>query len=177
MSYITIRSHMRRGVSSVGILLGAAAVVVVVSISLLGTGGGSSVNTSDDAAVHLVTVGDFEVMIPASGELTAGDQTEIRSMVDGTATITEIVDEGTSVRQGDLLVRMDDKETIERIQSAEEAVTEATNRVETKTADLEISQKSRESSLAASQVSVDQATLALQAWSEGDAVRRGSLVR
>jgi HlyD family secretion protein len=170
MSYITTRNHMRRGVSSVGILLGAAAVVVVISVSLLGTSGGGSVNTSDAAAIYAVAVGDFEVMIPASGELAAGDQTEIRSMVDGTATITEIIDEGTSVKQGDLLVRMDDKETIERIQSAEEAVTEATNRVETKTADLEISQKSRESNLAASQVSVDQATLALQAWSEGDAV-------
>lgn len=161
--------HFRRGISSAGVVIGAAAIVVVISVSLLGSGVGAS-DAVQDQSTHDAAIGSFEVTIPASGELESGDQTEIRSLLDGNATIVEIVAEGTSVKKGDLLVQLDDQQTIERIQSAEEGLTDATNRVETKTADLAISQKSRESSLAAAQVAVDQATLALQAWVEGDAV-------
>lgn len=155
--------------SSTGIAVAAAAVVVLISISLIGSGVGAG-GALRAQSTHEVVVGSFDVTIPASGELESGDQVEIRSLLDGNATITEIVEEGTSVQKGDLLVRLDNQQTIERIQSAEEDLTEATNRVETKTADLAISQKGRESSLAAAQVAVDQATLALQAWAEGDAV-------
>ncbi len=154
-----------------GILAAGGVVVVIIAVSLL-RGGGSDSSIQSDVDLFEAVVGDFEVTIPASGELIAGEQVELRSEVDGTATISEIVDEGTVVSVGDVLVRMDDKDAKDRIESAEEAVVSARNQVETRTASLSISEKSRESELARSKVAVDQAQLGLLAWQEGEVVAK-----
>jgi len=152
-------------------ILAGSAVVVLIAIAML-RGGGSSEPTPLSTDFHVVEVGDFTISIPASGELSAGEQVELRCELDGTSTITEIIDEGASVTAGDVLVRLDDQTVRDRIESAEEDVVAATNRVETRTADLAIAQKSRESSLAVARVAVDQARLALLAWQEGEVVAR-----
>jgi len=151
----------RRGISTIAVVLTSTALVMVVAVALLSGGGGSQDEVHADTDLHVVMVGDFEVSIPASGELAAHDQVELRCELDGTATITEIIDEGAAVEAGDVLVRLDDKDVMERIRSAEETVVAARNQVETRTADFAITQKSRESSLAKSNVAVDQNKLAL----------------
>lgn len=165
----TQRDTSRRGLSSVGIAIAGTAIVVVTAIAIFRGGGpgSSDVATSD---FHIVERGDFLITIPASGELAAGEQVELRCELDGTSTITEIIPEGTSVDAGAVLVKLDDQEVRDRIESSEEDVVAATNRVETRTADLAIAQKSRESNLASAKVAVDQARLVLLAWQEGDVV-------
>jgi len=163
---------IRRGVSTTGVVLAGTALVVVVAVAMLGGGGGSPDEIHLDTDLHVVAVGDFEVSIPASGELAAHDQVELRCELDGSATITEIIDEGAPVEIGDVLVRLDDKDVKDRIQSAEEDIVAARNRVETRTADFAIAQKSRESSLAQANVAVDQNKLALLAWLEGEVVAK-----
>ena len=160
----------RRGISATGVVLGGTAVVVLIAIVLLGGGSADEIQIETD--LHLVDIGEFEVSIPASGELSAHDQVELRCQLDGNATIMEIVPEGTEVVVGDILVRLDDKDVTERIRSAEESVVSANNQVETRTADLAITKNAKESSLAQARVSVDQNRLALLAWSEGDVVAK-----
>ena len=166
-----VPTNHRRGVSTTGIVVAGGILCIAVAFAVLRSGG-SETQIQSDVDLFEAVVGDFDVTIPASGEVVAGEQVELRSDVDGTATIIEIVDEGTAARVGDVLVRMDDKEVRERIESAEEAVVNARNLVETRTADLSITQKSRESSLAKSKVAVDQARLALLAWQEGEVVAK-----
>lgn len=169
--------YRRRGLSTTGLVVVGGAVVVAIAAAMIGGsgGGGDEIHTETD--LFEVQAGTFTITIPASGELTAREQVELRSSLDGTATIMEIIDEGTPVETGTVLVRLDDKDVIENIEAGEEAVVNAQNKVETRTADLAIEQKSRESSLARSLVSVDQAKLALLAWQEGDDVsKRNQLV-
>ena len=166
------RIKSRRGVSSTGVVVAGGALVVLVAMALLASGGGDQEQIQSDTDHHVVKRGDFEVTVPANGELIAGDQVELKSELDGRATITEIIDEGESVEIGDVLVQFDDKEARERIERCEDEVVAATNRVETRTGDLAIAQKSRESSVAKANVAVDQAQLALLSWSEGDVVSK-----
>lgn len=168
MPYAT--PHLRRGLSMTGLVGGAAAVMVVIAAGIIGSSGGGRDEIHAETDLYEVHTGTFTITIPASGELAAREQVELRSSLDGTATIMEIIDEGTPVETGTVLVRLDDKDVIERIEEAEEAIVSAKNRVETRTADLAIDQKSRESRLANATVSVDQAKLALLAWQEGDDV-------
>ncbi len=164
--------HFRRGISTTPVVLAGTALVIVVAVTLLSGGGGSQDLIQAETDLHTVVVGEFDVSIPASGELAAFDQVELRCELDGSATVTEIIDEGSAVKTGDVLVRLDDKDVKDRIQSAEESVVAAHNQVETRTADHAIAQKSRESNLAKSQVAVDQSKLALLAWREGEVVAK-----
>jgi HlyD family secretion protein len=169
--------YRRRGLSTTGLVVGGAIVVVAIAAALIGGGGGGGDKIQIETDLFEVRAGTFTITIPASGELIAREQVELRSSLDGKATIMEIIDEGTPVETGAVLVLLDDKDVIERIDAAEEAVVIAQNKVETRTADLAIEEKSRESSLAKSGVSIDQSKLALLAWQEGDDVsRRNQLV-
>ena len=67
----------------------------------------------DAADMHTVGRGDFEIMIPASGELVAGSQVEIRNLLETRAVITEVVGEGSFVRKGDIVLRLADDELVE----------------------------------------------------------------
>jgi HlyD family secretion protein len=164
--------YHRRGLSTIGLVVVGGVVVVAVAAAMIGGSGGGGDEIQIETDLFEVQAGTFTITIPASGELVAREQVELRSSLDGTATIMEIIDEGTPVEAGSILVRLDDKDVIERIEAAEEAIVSAQNKVETRTADLAIEQKSRESSLARAVVSVDQSKLALLAWQEGDDVSK-----
>lgn len=166
------REQVRRGVSTTGLVVAGTAGVIILAIALLTGGGGPQDEVHHKTDLYTVEPGAFEILIPASGELAAMDQVELRSELDGTATITEIIAEGSSVNVGDVLVQLDDQNVRERIQSAEEAVVAAKNQVETRTADLAITKNARDSSLAQAQVAVDQNKLALLAWREGEVVAK-----
>ncbi|MDP7029649.1 MAG: HlyD family efflux transporter periplasmic adaptor subunit [Phycisphaerales bacterium] len=165
-----LEQHIRRGVSTTSMMVGAGALAIIIIISLMAGGGGSADDIVSETDLHDVVAGNFEITIPASGVLEAKEMVELRSGLDGTATIMEIIPEGTSVTEGQVLVRLDDKDVRDRIESAQEKVVEAENRVETRAAELEIAQKARESSLAKAAVAIDQAKLAKLAWEEGQDV-------
>ncbi len=59
--------------------------------------------TSDIVAV---SVGDFDITTTATGDLKARNQIEIRSTIDTETTIIEIIPEGSSVKAGDVLVKL-----------------------------------------------------------------------
>ncbi|MEK6701863.1 MAG: HlyD family efflux transporter periplasmic adaptor subunit [Planctomycetota bacterium] len=85
-----------------GVVLALAGVVAVWGSSL---GGGSG---RSKASPDVVTVGrgGFDIITTSNGELEAKNQIEIRSKLESVAAITEIVAEGTRVKAGDLLVKL-----------------------------------------------------------------------
>ncbi|MGA1707386.1 MAG: efflux RND transporter periplasmic adaptor subunit [Phycisphaerales bacterium] len=137
-------------------------------LSLLMTPAAVSAGTGKD--LHEVEVGSFNIVIPVSGELAAVRQVEIRNKLESRAVITEIVDEGTQVKAGDVLVRLADEDIKQRILDAEDKVKNAQSDLIAAEQNLEIKRSARESELEKADLAIELATLALQAWEEGEVV-------
>ena len=100
-------------------ILVVVAVVVaaagILGLTMRGGGEGGRRASSDLSSVRR---GSFDITIPTSGELTAQDQIEIRNRLDKRAVITEIVPEGTWVKPGDVLLRLNDDELRNEVNDA-----------------------------------------------------------
>ncbi len=94
----------RRRLFWVASILSVAAVAVVVAVlaSTFNGGGAQSGEATFDAVEGPLTIGVTE-----SGTVQPKDQIILKSEVEGTTTILYLVDEGTKVKKGDLLVELD----------------------------------------------------------------------
>ena len=129
----------------------------------------TGVRTSD---ITKASLSSFDVTTTASGELQALDQIEVRSTLETQATIVEIIDEGTTVKKGDVLcvLNTDNLET----------------ELDTEEADLESSQAAlfaaenayqiqvteNESAIRDAELKLRLAQLTLQQWESGDRVMK-----
>jgi HlyD family secretion protein len=86
------------------LLIGGVVVALVVLAGVLLTRSGPE---RANTAYHEVRRGDFLVSIVEGGSLEAVREVAVRSEVEGTARIIDIVPEGTYVRKGDLIVELD----------------------------------------------------------------------
>lgn len=85
------------------LLLGLAGVILITLIIAVATPRGTASSTE----YHEVRRGTFTVSIVEAGNLAAVSEVSIRSEVEGTARIIDIVPEGSFVRKGDLIVELD----------------------------------------------------------------------
>ena len=113
-------------------------------------------------------IGSFDITTTAMGELEARNQVDIRSELDTSAGIIEIVPEGTVVKKGDLLIQLNaqtlqtqiDQQVLE-VERARADVTAAENA-------LKIQLSENDSRARAGQLKVDLAQLALKQWQDGE---------
>ena len=151
------------------VLLVAAIVVFVVA--LIGvfvlTGSVSTSETKGVDELHMVDRGDFTVSFPASGELSSSEFKEIRNPLDTTGVIKYIVDEGTTVQEGEMLVQLNQESLEEAIEKLEDQLTDAENRVIDVEQNLEIGNSTRASALDKANINIEIAELGLKAWQEG----------
>lgn len=171
-----LRSHppVRRG-KALGLVVGVLVVGGIAAAGVMFAGGGMSETaeaTIDATQLHTVARGGFDIVIPSSGELAAERQVEIRNLVEGRAVITEIVDEGTFVRKGQVLLRLADDELVDRIKDGEDQVKTAESNVVSAEQNLEIRRSTMASDLEKSDLEIQIAELDLQAWREGDVVSK-----
>jgi HlyD family secretion protein len=156
------------------ILSTVVAVVAVVGIGTavtLSMGGAESTESSIDASqIHTVSRGDFQIVIPASGELTTERQVEIRNLLETRAVITEIVGEGTFVHEGDVVLRIADDELINQIKDGEDKVQTAESSVIAAEQSLAIRKSTMASDLDKADLQIVIAKLAMKAWEEGGVV-------
>lgn len=160
---------MRRGLSISAILVVcvAAAAVAVWAIPKSGSQDNKSLGAG---ALYEVSRGYFEITVPTSGELSALEQVNVHNALELNAVIIELVDEGSKVEAGDVLLRLNDESIRNAIRDAQDGVTTSVNTLDGSTANLLILKKKRDSELAVKQLAVDLATLALMAWQEGELV-------
>jgi HlyD family secretion protein len=85
------------------VIAGVVVAALVVGGVLMSRSGPAQASTS----YHEVRRGDFLVSIVEGGSLEAVREVAVRSEVEGTARIIDIVPEGTYVRRGDLIVELD----------------------------------------------------------------------
>jgi len=147
-------------------------IVGMVSLAAMFMGGSGSAAGLADRDEYVVDRGSFEITVPASGELAALNQIEIRNRLEYRAVVTEIVDEGTYVKKGDVLLRLAEDELNTKIQDAEDAVNTAGSSSIAAQSNLEIKISAGESDKLKANLDVRLAELALNGWREGTVVSR-----
>ena len=166
-------SSARTGAALPWLFAGVAAVGVVGGGGwwLTQSGGGSAeaVQTADMATAILTT---FNIETTAAGELQAKNQIEIRCRVERNTTVLEVVPEGTVVKEGDLLLRLNSEDLQNQLDSEELEL--ESDRAELLAAEnnVEIQKSNNASNLAQAALKLRLAELALEQWSEGDRVKR-----
>jgi HlyD family secretion protein len=120
------------------------------------------------AEIARTNVMDFDITVIATGDLRAKNQVEIRSQLESQSTIAEIIDEGSTVKEGDLLVRLNSEEfeaeveeELLRVESAKSDLVAAEN-------DYEIQVSENQSRLRKANLEVRLAQLALDQYQFGD---------
>jgi multidrug efflux pump subunit AcrA (membrane-fusion protein) len=162
---------MQRGVSTSVIVGLSASLVIVVSV-LSFMGGRGNPEGAFAGELYTVVSGSFGITVPASGELAAREQINIHNLLESNAVIIELADEGSLVSSGDVLVKFNDEAIRNTIRQSELNVTEARNGLDTAKSNLVVAGKQRDSDLAAKQLAIDLAGLALSAWKEGEVVAK-----
>lgn len=166
----------------------AAGLVRVVGVSaavlLVAAGGIWMVNRDGENAAEMRAVSNvdlgrvellsFPINTTAIGELEARNQIEIRSELDKTSEIVEIVDEGKVVRKGDLLVKLNAEALQDEIDDDTLEVEQARADVTARENALQIQLSDNESRRRAGELKVELAQLALAQWRSGEVVKMQS---
>lgn len=107
-------SAAARSKSPMKLLMPLLIVLVVIGggagVYALATSGGGPKTDLDAGLVDTAKMVEFGVSVRKDGELAAVDSVELVSRVEGQTTIVEIVPEGSFVKKGDVLIRMDTSE-------------------------------------------------------------------
>jgi multidrug resistance efflux pump len=116
--------------------------------------------------------GDFDMVIPVSGELAAFRQIEVRNKLDARAVITEIVPEGRFVKQGDVLLKLSEEELLSKVKDAEDKLRTDESTVIAAEQSLAIRENQKQSEIEKADLAVQLAVLALEAWEKGEVVSK-----
>jgi HlyD family secretion protein len=117
---------------------------------------------------HAVKEGDFLVSIVEGGTLTATSEIVVRNETDYTLQIIDIVQEGTVVKKGDLLVEMDSSNIREKIASQELSVEAARQNVVDSTDSLALGRLTWEAEIEEDELKQEFAKSDLEKYKEGD---------
>ncbi len=152
---------------------------LVILVGLLIVGGGTSwavmtgrISMGQSKRISYITDkvkrGPLEVSITERGSLDSAANVSLISKVEGSTTIIRIVEEGTSAKEGEVLVELDsskwrDSETQQRI-----VVEQAEASLKQKLEALEIQKTQNDSDIAAAELKSELAILDLEQYKEGD---------
>ncbi len=154
------------------ILIAVAAFVVIV-LTVMIMGGGSSETTAADAReIHQVEKISFRVDTTAAGELQAKNEKKLISKVERQTTITEIVDEGTFVKEGDVLIRLADDEIKKQLDNEKLSLESAKSDLISAQNALIIQESDNKSNFSKAQLKLDIAILERTKWENGDVEAR-----
>lgn len=152
--------------AAVACVLGACGVGVWAVI-----GGGSAAGDSGrpaigDEAVARVT--DFDVEVIATGVLAASKQIEVKSDLETESSLTELVAEGTLVRTGDVLARLNVEDIERRALDAERNLETARSELAVAETQYDIQLNENESARRKAELDADLADLEMRKWEQGD---------
>ncbi|NOT02142.1 MAG: efflux RND transporter periplasmic adaptor subunit [Phycisphaerales bacterium] len=146
-------------------------------VAVLGGGGWLAVSVfkpagdASESTLHTVARRSFPVIIESKGELKAKKTTEVKCKVEGRSTIIWLIEEGTTVAEGDLLVRLASDQIDERVQQEEANEASAIAALEAAEKDLEILIDQNLSDIRKSELAVEIAGIELEKYTKGDAVK------
>ncbi|MCD6404484.1 MAG: efflux RND transporter periplasmic adaptor subunit [Planctomycetes bacterium] len=101
------------------IVVVVAAVVVALGAGFLIRRSGSGKGEEKSRATFAVRRGDLDITIHQTGDLQTKDPIKIMAEISGEATIVELAEEGSRVKEGDLLVKLDSSQLEDKLTSQE----------------------------------------------------------
>lgn len=162
----------RRGISLWSVVL-AVVVLATTGVGFIAfAGSGESTNRAVSLDLGEAAIRSFTITTLANGELEAKNQLEIRNRVESRTAIVEIVPEGTTVRRGEVLIRLADESLRNRIAEEELSVIEARTNLENAEAAEKIQISENDSKLRGAESKKAIAQLTFQQWESGDVVRQ-----
>lgn len=175
-------TQMARTSSSVrqrGSVKSAALVLVLIA----GTAGGgwwylSQRGESNSAAnvrtseITKAALSSFDVTTTASGELQALEQIEVRSTLEQQATIVKIIDEGTTVKKGDILCEFNTDNLVQELDTEEADLESSQAALFASENAYEIQVTDNESAIRDAELKLRLAQLTLEQWDSGDRVMK-----
>ncbi len=156
------------------VALAAMSVAVLAGTSRPAPGGRGAAGQTSLAESVAVVMSTFDINATAVGELEARKQIEVRSQLEQPTTIVDVVREGTNVKAGEVLVRLN-------ADSIQQQIDEEMLRVETARADLAVAENAYEiqinendSALRKAILAVELAELDQKQWLDGDVTSKRS---
>ncbi len=144
-----------------GIILGAFSSVVCVLLFLNGCGGSERSRPVARAKVRRM---DLDIVVEKGGSIEAAKKREIRSEVWGENRIIYLIPEGTQVKKGDVLVRLDSSQLEERLTQQEIAYqTALANKIQAEE-EYEIQVSQNESDIAQAELALEFAIMDLRKY-------------
>jgi len=116
-------------------------VLILPAVGLFGGCNGSSDGVNDRSLIHRVGRESLRITVRERGELQAARDTRVTSLVEGRATLIHLIREGTVVKQGDLLARLDSSAIEEKRANQAIAVAKAEAAVEQARKNFEIMER------------------------------------
>lgn len=161
-----------------GTAIGLASLGVFLATGPGGSGAGKPAPTKQEGGKANKSVGtldvveaqrmSFDITTTALGEMKAKNQVELRNELDSETTVTEIVAEGTVVKKGDVLVKLNSESIQQRLD--EESLQLETARAQLVEAEqgYAIQVSENDSALRGAQLKLSLAELDLQKWRQGE---------
>ncbi len=127
-------------------------------------------SASQLANIDRFTVGPrtFTVVLKEKGELKAAKSTDVKCEVEGKSTIISLIDEGTAVKQGDLLVELASDEIENKIRQEELKESNAITAFEAAKAELDIQRDKNASDIRKAELQIELKKLELDKYEKGD---------
>lgn len=121
--------------------------VLLVAAAALAACGGEEKKSDNRVNLYQVSREDLPINVKEGGELVAVNEVEVKSQIEGSATILSLIPEGTLVKKGDKLVELDVTELVEKRATQEIAVEKARNSLEQARTAQEILEKELQANL------------------------------
>lgn len=135
--------------------------------------GGEASDAASDAATFAVKRGDLPVRLRAQGTLEARFKVDIRPNIKTSAKILSIVDEGTVVKAGDVLVELDKAEVEKEIERLVDSVIQLETELKNARTEEDIQRRNNLSEIEKARLALEFAKLELKRYEEGDHPQQG----
>ncbi|MEC8652109.1 MAG: efflux RND transporter periplasmic adaptor subunit [Planctomycetota bacterium] len=108
----------------------SAKTALLLAVAALAACGTEEKPSDNQVNLYKVSREDLPINVKEGGELVAVNEVEVKSQIEGNATILSLIPEGTLVKKGDKLVELDVTDLIEKRATQEIAVEKARNALE-----------------------------------------------
>ena len=158
---------------------GGATTIVIAVLAVIVLAGGAwaamKIKNLDQGSAfetHHVAKRAFLVDLKEKGELKAARSVDIKSEVEGRATIISVVEEGTPIEEGDLLVELASDQLEEKITQEELKEATLSTAFQAAETDLDIQRDKNASDIAKADLDLELAKLELEKYINGDWVQQ-----
>jgi HlyD family secretion protein len=147
------------------IAIAAAGVGVLIKYAMIHRGSAGGIATGE---FYTAATMDMDVAISKDGELSAVNNVDIVNPIEGLGTILEIAKEGSFVKKGDVVVRIDSSDIQQKIENCTLELQKAQGDLTAASEAKEIQESKNAADLEAAQVELTLARLDLLQYTEGD---------